>query len=89
MGAMEINQAKKNELSYKIPSIAAIHPSFRAYSLLLFALLIPTAIIGFFVAPEGSSLLQTFLPLAVLCGVGACSLPEFYFQVIFLVIFFY
>ena len=83
LGAMESNSMQKDPSIRQTPSVAAMIPYFRAYSLLLIALLVPTALIGFFTAPEGSSLLSTFLPLAIFCGSGACAFPEFCFSILF------
>lgn len=84
MGAMQqpLSVAKEEALTLK-KSLCDVYPYFRVYSLFLFVLLIPMTAIGLLTAPADQGAMRTFLPLGILCGLGAPGLLLLFFHVFF------
>ncbi len=64
-------------------SLAELLPFFRLYALFLLVLLVPMTVIGLLVSPEGLDAMRTFLPLGILCGLGAQALLLLFFYAVF------
>ncbi|MBQ9761425.1 MAG: hypothetical protein IJW16_08785 [Clostridia bacterium] len=63
-------------------TMAELLPYLRILSLFLFVLLIPMTIIGLLTAPDGQGAMRTFLPMGLLCGLGAQSLLLLFFHTV-------
>lgn len=82
MGALGQEQRKEEGNNESTHTIAGGDRMIRLYSTLLTVVLIPLCFISFFTAPAEYDILQIFLPLCALCGVGAQSVLCVFFDAI-------
>ncbi len=84
MGAVtEMPSVAAEEQGMLRRSLSELLPFFRLYALFLLILLVPMTVIGLLVSPEGLDAMRTFLPLGILCGLGAQALMLLCFYAIF------
>ena len=83
MGAIDTSQSKRSDPEALKRYFPSISPYLRGYSLILFLLIAPLTVLGLIFSPQSYGIMRVFLPICVLCGVGAQSLLLLGFRIIF------